>query len=223
MTRPSNSGMAHPVEPAVPPTFQAVSMARNSRRIVTDGGHTSVLPAGLAAVSLPSAQDVLGRVAARRAEPTRTGQVEAVLVHADALESISLQSASTGVAVVDPVDDGAREPFVDVDEGSTDPSTVTTGAMDADLTGTNDMKHEVELSDVEATLEQLSYPIGRESATVELSDITLVLADGEANLGELVGATTSDEFESAADVLSSLHTALPREAVGEPYQSEGDA
>jgi hypothetical protein len=70
------------------------------------------------------------------------------------------------------------------------------------------MKHEVELSNVEETLERLSYPIEQESASVELSDVTLLLADGEANLGELVGATTSEEFDSADDLLSSLHTAL---------------
>ncbi len=85
------------------------------------------------------------------------------------------------------------------------------------------MKHEVDLSNIEETLERLSYPIEQESASVELSDVTLRLADGEANLGELVRATTSEEFDSAEDLLSSLHTALPREAVGEPYQSDGDA
>lgn len=85
------------------------------------------------------------------------------------------------------------------------------------------MKDEVELSDLEETLERLNYPIDRTSATSELSDVTLVLADGEANLGELVGATNSDEFDSAEDVLSSLHNTLPRGAVGEPYQSDGDA
>jgi hypothetical protein len=85
------------------------------------------------------------------------------------------------------------------------------------------MKHEVQLTDVEETLERLSYPIERETATAELSDVTLLLADGEANLGELVGATSSDAFDSPEDILTSIHNTLPREAVGEPYQSDGDA
>ena len=49
------------------------------------------------------------------------------------------------------------------------------------------------------------------------------IADGETNLGKLVSETSRDSFESAADIKSELHNVLPREAVGEPYQSEGDA
>lgn len=85
------------------------------------------------------------------------------------------------------------------------------------------MARKVKFSDISPLLEELTFPIERTAAADELSDVRLVLADGETNLGELVSETSSESFESAADVESELHNVLPREAVGEPYQSEGDA
>lgn len=81
---------------------------------------------------------------------------------------------------------------------------------------------EVKLSRVDATLEDLEYPIDADEAAVELEDVTLLLADGERNLGELIDRTNSGRFESVDDLESELHNVLPREAVGEPYQSEGE-
>lgn len=85
------------------------------------------------------------------------------------------------------------------------------------------MAREVKFSDISAVLENVEYPIGRTTASEQLSDVRLVLADGDTNLGELVSKTSEESFESAADLESALHNVLPREAVGEPYQSEGDA
>lgn len=84
------------------------------------------------------------------------------------------------------------------------------------------MTREVKLSRVDEVLNELSYPIPRDDAAVELEDVTLRLADGEANLGELVSETGSDSFSSTEDLHSELNNTLPREAVGEPYQSEGE-
>lgn len=85
------------------------------------------------------------------------------------------------------------------------------------------MSREVHFSDVSDALEELEYPIDRSDAGAELADVTLVLADGSEDFGELVSQTSSDVFESAADLEAELHNTLPRGAVGEPYQSEGDA
>lgn len=85
------------------------------------------------------------------------------------------------------------------------------------------MARRVKLSHVGDTLEELDYPIDRSTASQELEDVTLVLADGEANFGELIEKSTRGTFSSAEDVETELHNTLPREAVGEPYQSEGDA
>ncbi|GAB3672322.1 DUF5789 family protein [Halopiger thermotolerans] len=80
----------------------------------------------------------------------------------------------------------------------------------------------VKLSRVESVLENLEYPVTRDEAAQQYDDVTLVLADGERNLGDLISRSSDDEFESMDDLESELHNVLPREAVGEPYQSEGE-
>lgn len=84
------------------------------------------------------------------------------------------------------------------------------------------MAREVKLSRLETELEGLSYPVSRDEAAEELSDVTLLLADGEANLGEVVADTVSREFEDAESLAEEVRSFLPREAVGEPGQSEGE-
>ncbi|APW96465.1 hypothetical protein CHINAEXTREME_01200 [Halobiforma lacisalsi AJ5] len=84
------------------------------------------------------------------------------------------------------------------------------------------MGREVKLGRVESTLEELDYPATRAEAATELEDVTVLLADGERNLGSLIEDIGNDRFESAEDLEAELHNVLPREAVGEPYQSEGE-
>ncbi|WP_435179733.1 hypothetical protein [Halorussus sp. AFM4] len=84
------------------------------------------------------------------------------------------------------------------------------------------MAREVKLSRVEKVLGELSYPVDRETAAGEFEDVTLLLADGERNLGELISETGDEEFDSVDELQSSINNTLPREAVGEPYQSEGE-
>ena len=85
------------------------------------------------------------------------------------------------------------------------------------------MTREIEYNRIEESLTELEYPIEGTRVADEFSNVTLLLADGEANLGELVSQIDSETFESADDLETALHNVLPREAVGEPYQSEGDA
>jgi hypothetical protein len=84
------------------------------------------------------------------------------------------------------------------------------------------MTREVRLSHTTDLLEEFDYPIDRETVAAEVSDVTLLLADGQRNLGDLIGETDSERFDSADEIVSELHNTLPREAVGEPYQSEGE-
>ncbi|WP_226040491.1 hypothetical protein [Natrinema sp. DC36] len=81
---------------------------------------------------------------------------------------------------------------------------------------------DVKLSRIESVLEDLEYPVTNDRAAAELEDVTLLLADGERNLGALIERSDSDRFESMDDLESELNNVLPREAVGEPYQSEGE-
>lgn len=84
------------------------------------------------------------------------------------------------------------------------------------------MTREVKLSRLEAVLDDLDYPCSRETAAEECGDVTLLLADGTENLGELVAGSSDETFDSADDLATEVMNLLPRHAVGEPYQSEGE-
>ncbi|WP_276300451.1 hypothetical protein [Halorussus lipolyticus] len=84
------------------------------------------------------------------------------------------------------------------------------------------MSREVKLSRIDSTLTDLSYPVSREVAAESFEDVTVTFADGEANLGELISETPADEFASFEELRDEINNTLPREAVGEPYQSEGE-
>ncbi|XVH31050.1 hypothetical protein ACNS7O_11735 [Haloferacaceae archaeon DSL9] len=85
------------------------------------------------------------------------------------------------------------------------------------------MGETVKLSRVESTLERLDYPVTRSHAAAEFDETTLLLADGEANLGEIIDDIRIDSFDSPEDLYAELNNAMPIEALGEPRQSEGDA
>ena len=77
-----------------------------------------------------------------------------------------------------------------------------------------------ELGEVLATLE---YPTDRSTAIQEVGDTTIQLADGRVNLGDLLQRTDAEYYDRPGDLQAAIHATLPRRAVGEPYQSEGDA
>lgn len=84
------------------------------------------------------------------------------------------------------------------------------------------MTREVKLSRIDSMLTKLSYPVSREIAAESFEDVTVTFADGEANLGELISETPADEFDSFEELRDEINNTVPREAVGEPYQSEGE-
>lgn len=53
--------------------------------------------------------------------------------------------------------------------------------------------------------------------------MTLLLADGETKVENVVLEMQDDEFGSPTELEEGLYANLPIEAVGEPGQSEGDA
>jgi hypothetical protein len=85
------------------------------------------------------------------------------------------------------------------------------------------VKTELKLNTVLEEFETLDYPLDRRAAANSFDDSTLLMADGETNLGELIGRTHTRSFDSAEDLFVELQTVLPIEAVGEPGQSDGDA
>ena len=74
----------------------------------------------------------------------------------------------------------------------------------------------------EVRLGDLEYPATHEEAAEAFADVTVTYADGEENLGDVVQRTGSDRFASVDELESEIYGVLPREAVGEPYQSEGE-
>ena len=88
---------------------------------------------------------------------------------------------------------------------------------------TTSMTREVKLNQIEKVLSDLTYPIDHDRVVTECSDVTLVLAEGQQNLGELLEESTDDRYENREDLKSEILNLLPRRAVGEPFQSEGDA
>jgi hypothetical protein len=82
---------------------------------------------------------------------------------------------------------------------------------------------ELKLNGLLTAFEALDYPLNRRTAADSFSGSTLLLADGQTDLGELIAQTHIPSFDSAEDLFVELQTVLPIEAVGEPMQSDGDA
>ncbi len=85
------------------------------------------------------------------------------------------------------------------------------------------MKEKIKINRVKNVLDDVSYPQSRPAAAEAFDDVTLVFADGEANLGALIAQTDRTEFNSVDDLCTELNNVMPIEAVGEPGQSDGDA
>jgi hypothetical protein len=84
------------------------------------------------------------------------------------------------------------------------------------------MAKELKLERLYTFLEESEYPYSVQTAAEAFDDVTLLLADGTVNLGEVVADSSSDEFESADELALEVMSLLPRRAVGEPFQSEGE-
>lgn len=83
------------------------------------------------------------------------------------------------------------------------------------------MTRTVKLNELDAYLSTFSYPLGVDEAAD--ADATLRLADGETTIGRVLGDSTATRFDSAEELAHELLMLLPRRAVGEPFQSDGDA
>lgn len=84
------------------------------------------------------------------------------------------------------------------------------------------MTRAVKLSRIDGALETLEYPVSGEDAAGTLADVTLLLADGERNLGDVVDDCPGDSFDSQADLELAIYEYLPVDALGEPAQAEAD-
>ena len=85
------------------------------------------------------------------------------------------------------------------------------------------MTDRIKINRVKDVLKRTEYPQDKLDAAAEFDDVTLIFADGEANLGELISEADRETFRSADDLSTELNNVMPIEAVGEPGQSDGDA
>lgn len=90
------------------------------------------------------------------------------------------------------------------------------------LSNRRPMPREVPLNELDAELDQLSYPIDREEVRSECADVVLHYADGTESLGDVLDRIGTDRFDSRDELVTEIYNELPREAVGEPFQSEGE-
>lgn len=84
------------------------------------------------------------------------------------------------------------------------------------------MESELKLNELHAALGELDYPIDRAAAADACEGVTLLLADGTTPLSDVVADAGDDRFDSVEELESEVMSGLPRNAVGEPYQSEGE-
>lgn len=84
------------------------------------------------------------------------------------------------------------------------------------------MVREVPLNELDALLEELSYPVDRATVRERFDDVVLLYADGEEAMSSVLDRTASERFTSPDDLVMELYSELPVEAVGEPGQSEGE-
>ncbi|MFP4175260.1 MAG: hypothetical protein ACLFSW_05720 [Halobacteriales archaeon] len=82
---------------------------------------------------------------------------------------------------------------------------------------------EIKLNEVGELLEELDYPVTNEDVVNRFGDVTLLLADGEEVLGYVLTDSDEESFGSPTELEEEIYANLPKEAVGEPGQSEGDA
>jgi hypothetical protein len=84
------------------------------------------------------------------------------------------------------------------------------------------MTREVMLNRLRTVLDPLDYPIPKNEAREVLTDVTLLYADGDEPLADVVGRANVEAFEDPEDLETEIYNNLPVEAVGEPGQSEGE-
>jgi hypothetical protein len=85
------------------------------------------------------------------------------------------------------------------------------------------MQRVVRLNRIDSVFSTLQYPTTPSQVAADCEGVVVELSEGSVDLAETVRSSDADEFSSADDLGLEFMSLLPRHAVGEPYQSEGDA
>ena len=85
------------------------------------------------------------------------------------------------------------------------------------------MESEIRLNRIDTVLEELDYPVTPPAVADACGDVVVRLAEGTVKVGDVVAESNAEEFDSSEDLEMEIMNLLPRDAVGEPFQSDGDA
>ena len=85
------------------------------------------------------------------------------------------------------------------------------------------MTDEIHLSRVQSEFAEHDYPVACDALAASCAGTTVLFADGEADLGELIADIDQDSFEGPGDAFAALQNVLSIEAACGPGQSDGDA
>jgi hypothetical protein len=81
----------------------------------------------------------------------------------------------------------------------------------------------IKLNRIGTVFDALEYPLSPRRAAGECGDVTVRLAEGSVSVGDVLERSATDRFTSRDDLELEFLSLLPRSAVGEPFQSDGDA
>ncbi|MFC4359749.1 hypothetical protein ACFO0N_17525 [Halobium salinum] len=84
------------------------------------------------------------------------------------------------------------------------------------------MRQRTKLNELDELLAEFDYPAEREQVLDRCGAVTLVLADGEETVADVLEHSSEARFESSDELRDEIMQFLPQHAVGEPYQSEGE-
>ncbi len=85
------------------------------------------------------------------------------------------------------------------------------------------MTHPVKFNEIESVYREFEFPISRARLLDECGNTTIQLADGTIDFESVIHDSNTATYSSPDDITSELMNLLPRNAVGEPFQSDGDA
>lgn len=85
------------------------------------------------------------------------------------------------------------------------------------------MEETIKLNRIGTAFGDLDYPATPDAVAEACDEVVVRLAEGAVGVDEVIAGSTAAEFASSGDLELEFLSLLPREAVGEPYQSDGDA
>ncbi len=85
------------------------------------------------------------------------------------------------------------------------------------------MDGQIRLNRIDDVLGTIAYPVTPPAVVDACGGTVVRLAEGTVSVADVIEQSNADQFGSSEDLKLEFLSLLPRNAVGEPYQSDGDA